>query len=633
MVRPYILLTSLAVTLASAQNPDQHWLKYKTPEQAGWSSGQLTAICSNSNANAVLLVHRGKIVFAYGEYWRRLKCHSLRKSFLSALYGIYVERGKVDTGMTIAQMAIPSRPPLTEYEKTARVADLLTCRSGVYLPSGQETEEMIRSRPDRGSHPPGTYWYYNNWDFNVLGTIFKNSTGRDIFMAFQSDIAEPLQMEDFRLIDGVYDVEPTDTSHPGYMFKMSARDAARFGQLFLQNGRWDGAQIVPSGWIAKSRTAHAATSTAGTSYGYLWWIVEDFQGVKMYYAAGYGGQRICVVPSMDLVIVTNSDTYSGNSVFDVDYVLHDIVFTSRSGERASHPEFVLLEEPIPFSPAHFDKAEQSRYVGEHTIDGISVSISRCGDALILSKYHFSYEFRLLPRSQNLFYVEDIDLLLYVDHDRSGFPCNLEIHKSEATRDLYCMIVERGIDFALKELPLFGRRLRKKEELEFLTGQLTGKGIPVLPLRELNASCFPYSYKAQSDLKDELLKTGDVNSAARVFRQLFDSVQKRKLSKTKTEWFATILGALASDSLLTETETAQLTGDYGHRRIVQAPGVLYYQTTGSVTKRQLHRISERTYAMEGTYNMYIEFGQDETGAVNRIIGHYYRDSSDEAFRTK
>jgi CubicO group peptidase (beta-lactamase class C family) len=627
------LLTSLFVGIASAQNPSQQWLRYKTPEQAGWSSEQLTTICRNSNANSVLIVQNGKVVFAYGEYWRRMKCHSMRKSFHSALYGIYIERGKIDTGKTIARLGIGNTPPLTDSEKQARVADLLKCRSGVYLPSGQETEDMVRSRPLRGSHPPDTYWYYNNWDFNALGTIFRKVTGRDIFESFRSDIANPLQMEDFRLMDGVYDFETPDTSHPGYMFKMSARDAARFGQLYLQNGSWNGKQIVPAKWVERSTTSRSATTISGTTYGYLWWTVEDFHGVTMYYAAGYGGQRIYVIPSRNLVVVLNSDTYSGNSVYDVDYVLPGLVFASRTGEEAAHPEFVPLEEPIPLRTTTLSKEVQRRYVGKYTVDDTPVTISQTDGGLILSGYHYSYKFRLLPLSRGLFHVEDIDLLLYCGLDNRGFPTKLEVHKSEATRDLHRLIMERGMEAASKEFPALHRRLQHKEELEFLCDQLAKKGVPIVALRELNAACFPYSYKAQSELKNELLKTGDLNTAAQVFRRLLDSVQARKLTKTKTEWYATILTALTSEAPLTKEQALGIAGDYGYRHVVAEEGTLYYHTGNIARKRKLYKISDKRFAIDGTYNMYIEFGQNESGVVNRIIGRYYRDSFDETFRTK
>jgi hypothetical protein len=329
----------------------------------------------------------------------------------------------------------------------------------------------------------------------------------------------------------------------------------------------------------------------------------------------------------------NSDTYSGNSVYDVDYVLPDLVFASRTGEEAAHPEFVPLEEPIPLRTTTLSKEVQRRYVGKYTVDDTPVTISQTDGGLILSGYHYSYKFRLLALSRGLFHVEDIDLLLYCGLDNRGFPTKLEVHKSEATRDLHRLIMERGMEAASKEFPALHRRLQHKEELEFLCDQLAKKGVPIVALRELNAACFPYSYKAQSELKNELLKTGDLNTAAQVFRRLLDSVQARKLTKTKTEWYATILTALTSEAPLTKEQALGIAGDYGYRHVVAEEGTLYYHTGNIARKRKLYKISDKRFAIDGTYNMYIEFGQNESGVVNRIIGRYYRDSFDETFRTK
>jgi CubicO group peptidase (beta-lactamase class C family) len=605
-------------------------MRYKSPEDAGWSSDKLMSVCRVANTNAVLLVHKGKVVFAYGQYWRRVKCHSLRKSFLGALYGNAVQRGTIDTLETIASLGISNDPPLTETESQARVVDLLACRSGIYLPSGQESEDMRRSRPERGSHRPGTSWYYNNWDFNALGAIFRQATGRDIFEAFQADIASPLQMEDLRRMDGDYEVSPADSLHPGYMFKMSARDAARFGQLYLQNGLWNQKGVVPSSWVKCATTSRSATTTPGTSYGLLWWITEDFRGVKMYYAAGYGGQRICVIPAQELVIVINSDTYSDNQVFDVDYVVPDLVFAAHFGKGVSNPEYIPLEEPPQERLEAMDESMQHRYIGDYVVDDIPVTISQSNGGLILDGYHFSYKFRLLPISQTMFRVEDIDLLLVVGLDVRARPSLLALHKSPVTYELYRLIKDRGVRPAAEEFPSFATRLRQKEELEYLCGQLKREGIPTRALRELNAVCFPYSFKVQRDLKDELLARADLAAAARVFRELADTLGNRGITGTMAEWFATILTAFVSPGIVTHAELQDLVGVYGYRHIVSQNGSLYYRTGGS--SRKLRRISDGRFAIEGTYNMVIEFGRDESGTVNKITGRYYRDSFDETYRT-
>src|SRR5262249_18504682 len=156
----------------------------------------------------------------------------------NALYGIAVKDGRVRLDKSLAELGIDDlAPALTPAEKRATIRDLLQARSGVYHPAALETPDMALSRPPRGSHPPGSHWYYNNWDFNALGTIFEQETGTKIFEAFEARIADPLQMEDFRVSDGCYQRGP-ESQHPGYPLRMSARDLARFGLLYLRQGKW-----------------------------------------------------------------------------------------------------------------------------------------------------------------------------------------------------------------------------------------------------------------------------------------------------------------------------------------------------------------------------------------------------------
>lgn len=104
------------------------------------------------------------------------------KSLLSALCGTPVQEGRIRQDRTMADLGIDDYPPsLTPEEKQATVRQLLQARSGVYhVPLGA-SPAMAPARPLRGSHPPGTFWYYNNWDFNALGTIFEQETRAGIF--------------------------------------------------------------------------------------------------------------------------------------------------------------------------------------------------------------------------------------------------------------------------------------------------------------------------------------------------------------------------------------------------------------------------------------------------------------------
>ena len=121
-------------------------------------------------------------------------------------------------------------------ENSATIHDLLTSRSGVFHPAAYETDSMQKKRPLRNSHDPGTFWFYNNWDFNALLTIFNQETKQDFFAQFEEKIAKPIQMERFRLKDTFYHYEHQVSSHPAYLFRMSTLDLARFGLLYLRKG-------------------------------------------------------------------------------------------------------------------------------------------------------------------------------------------------------------------------------------------------------------------------------------------------------------------------------------------------------------------------------------------------------------
>ncbi|MGD8966909.1 MAG: serine hydrolase, partial [Anaerolineae bacterium] len=232
-----------------AMYPGGAWQEAATPEQLGWSSDKLAKAREYSErigSAAVMIVDDGLVVDAWGDITRTYQCHSMRKSLLSALYGIYVAEGKIDLSKTLDELGIDDHAPLTEAEKQATVADLLRARSGVYIPAAGEAPSMKAMRPARGSHAPGTFWYYNNWDFNALGTIFDQETGEEnIYQAFKTRIADPIGMQDYPIESLRYGYEPY-SMHPYYGFRMSTRDLARFALLFLREGRWRDQQIVPA---------------------------------------------------------------------------------------------------------------------------------------------------------------------------------------------------------------------------------------------------------------------------------------------------------------------------------------------------------------------------------------------------
>ena len=318
-------LERLAGSEFSKVYPGETWQEAKTPEELGWSSEKLTKAREYSErigSAAVMIVDDGVVVDAWGDITRTYQCHSMRKSLLSALYGIYVAEGKIDISKTLGELGIDDQTPLTEAEKQATVTDLLMARSGVYIPAAGEASSMKAMRPERGSHAPGTFWYYNNWDFNALGTIFDQETGEEsIYQAFKTRIADPIGMQDYATEDLQYHYEPY-SMHPYYGFRMSTRDLARFGLLFLHEGHWRDQQIVPADWVRESTASHSERGP-DSGYGYMWWTGVNgglFPNVQVkehsYYASGYHGHRVIVLPYRNLVIVHRVNTDGGDANLD-----------------------------------------------------------------------------------------------------------------------------------------------------------------------------------------------------------------------------------------------------------------------------------------------------------------------------
>jgi CubicO group peptidase (beta-lactamase class C family) len=329
-------LLGFAVNMVPGAEPSRTIVEYypgvdfktTTPEAAGWDVEKLAEARSWSQqiapSAAVLIIQHGLVVAQWGDIAVKSNLHSVRKSLLGALIGIAVDEHKIDLGATMGSLGIDdNEPSLTPTEKSATVDDLLKARSGIYHAALYETPGMARRRPQRGGHPPGTFWYYNNWDFNALGTIYERATAESIFAAFQDRIARPIGMQDYQPSDGEY-FKGAASEHSAYPIRMSARDLARFALLYLHDGRWNGQQIVPSAWVGKSTQTYSEAfpeQGPGLGYGYLWWI--GFPGnmgaptVKIpahtFAAMGAEGQYAFVIPAYDLVIVhrINSDVPVG----------------------------------------------------------------------------------------------------------------------------------------------------------------------------------------------------------------------------------------------------------------------------------------------------------------------------------
>ena len=299
--------------------PGVRWLKAVSPEPHGWSSVKLAraeAFSRQIGSAAVMVVENGTVMAAWGPVSHRYPLHSIRKPLMSALVGIHVAQGNIDLSRSLEDFGIDDYAPgLTALEKQATLADLMTSRSGVYHPALGEVAAMKQARPQRGSHRPGAFWYYNNWDFNAVGTIFEQETGTRVFEAFAEQVAKPLQMEDFSARDGTYITGPASI-HRVYAMRMSTRDLARFGLLYLRHGRWRGRPIVPSAWVEKSTATHSDIGR-GRGYGLMWRTAVEggllpnvLLPARCFFHSGAGLHFLIVLPRFDLVLVHRVDTYT-----------------------------------------------------------------------------------------------------------------------------------------------------------------------------------------------------------------------------------------------------------------------------------------------------------------------------------
>ena len=280
------------------------------PVATGWSSEQLGNafdFAQDLRSSSVIAVQDGGLVAEWGVTDKRISAHSVRKSIGNTLYGIAVEWGLIDTLKTLEELGIDDQnPPLTPAERQARLVDLLMSRSGIYHDSVRDDGG---GRPESGSHAPGTVFYYNNWSFNALGSIFEQKIGMSLGDAFKWWIADPTGMQDFRPKDVKYE-SSSESIHPAYRFWMTARDLARLGVLFQQQSRWNGRQIISPEWIDES-TATYSDKGNGYGYGYMRWAkisLPTWSSDGAYFASGAGGQVTFVDPDRKLVIVHRTNT-------------------------------------------------------------------------------------------------------------------------------------------------------------------------------------------------------------------------------------------------------------------------------------------------------------------------------------
>ena len=304
------------------------------------------------NTSSLLVLQDGRTVVELGDTTRASYVASVRKSLLSVLFGIQVDAGTVNLDATLDELGVDDVGGLLPLEKTARLRDLLTSRSGVYHPPSSPGSDED-AFPPRGTKAPGQYFVYSNWDFNAAGAIFEKAGGLTVFDAFEKYLAGPLGFEDYDPTRQRMLGNARKSAFPAYHFFLSARDLAKIGLLMASGGQWEGRQHVPREWVRDSVATHVrradmapATGFGTCDYGYLWWLPREPgpQWEGAFLAAGNYGQFLLVLPAIRSVIVHRrfvSDSFA---------IARNTRNAAASPAPVTHAEFMDLARALVAGP-------------------------------------------------------------------------------------------------------------------------------------------------------------------------------------------------------------------------------------------------------------------------------------------
>lgn len=262
---------------------------------------------------SLLVSHRGNLVleryFNGARATQVTNIKSASKSVISALVGIAIAKEHIKS---VDQPVADFFPELMKDPAAGKrritVEDLVTMRSGLASTSGRGYGAWVTSknwvryvlaRPLEDE--PGTRVEYSTGTTHLLSAILTKATRQSTWQFAQAELAKPLG---FSLAQ--WPTDPQGIYFGGNDMLMTPKQMVSFGELYLNDGRVGDRQIVPKAWVEKADDG-VGRSRWGSDreYGHGFWI-REFGGVKSYYAWGYGGQFIFIVPSKDLVIVTTS---------------------------------------------------------------------------------------------------------------------------------------------------------------------------------------------------------------------------------------------------------------------------------------------------------------------------------------
>jgi CubicO group peptidase (beta-lactamase class C family) len=325
---------------------DDGWI-IASPDSVGIDAARLCGIAArlretDADVHAVVIARHGKLVFeqyypGYDEPWgeqagprdfdamSRHDMRSVSKSVTSLLVGIAIDRKLIASADEPVVKFFPEYAALKSpgWDRIT-LRHLLTMSSGItwdenraWDDPGNDEPHLSREADPIGyvlakpiASPPDTVWNYNGGGTDLLGNIIERVSGRPLESFAREALFEPLGISDWE-----WKKYQNGKVAAAIGVRLRPRDAAKIGQLVLNRGSWNGRQIVSPDWLAQSVTPRfqAIGYFGGLFfYGYQWWLgrtLTESREVKWVAAQGLGGQRIYIVPELDLVAMTTAGRY------------------------------------------------------------------------------------------------------------------------------------------------------------------------------------------------------------------------------------------------------------------------------------------------------------------------------------
>lgn len=300
---------------------DDLWRISNLSEQgidAAIAADGLDRLADSPTRQSLILMRNGHIV--YEQYYNGShvadsnNIASISKSILSALYGIAFDQGYF---LTVEDRVADYLPDYFAGADDPRLLDLrlrhlLTMTHGLawkeneserFLNRSEDWVADILSLPI--SNEPGTLFHYSTGVSHVMSALLTEATGMSTCEFAHRHLFEPLGIE-----AEFWGVDPQGYFTGGHSLSMTAREIARFGQLFLQEGRWQGEQVAPGWWVVASTSPQVDIGNNYAGYGYYWWL-NHIATYDMYSALGAAGQILHIIPALELVMVT-THSFAGN---------------------------------------------------------------------------------------------------------------------------------------------------------------------------------------------------------------------------------------------------------------------------------------------------------------------------------